>query len=103
MEITEHLKDLADYKEILIQRYADARAKVDNYNETPEYRAYWKGIANITQTTLNDLYILWTEKGSVGYYVFVLNMSYVDAVGAATVFAIDNPVRPNDDEIVNEE
>ena len=30
-------------------------------------------------------------------------MSYVDALEAATVFAIDNPVRPNDDEIVNEE
>ena len=103
MEITEHLKDLADYKWTLIQRYADARVKEDDYNETPEYRAYWRGIANITQTTLNDLYSLWTEKGSVGYYVFVLNMSYVDAVGAATTFAVDNPVRPNDDEIVNEE
>jgi len=103
MEITEHLKDLADYKWTLIQRYADARVKEDDYNETPEYRAYWRGIANITQTTLNDLYSLWTEKGSVGYYVFVLNMSYVDAVGAATTFAVDNPVILNDDEIVNEE
>ena len=101
MEITEHLKDLADYKEILIQRYADARVKEDDYNETPEYRAYWKGIANITQTTLNDLYSVWTEKGSVGYYVFILNMSYVDAVGEAKTFAVDNPVRPN--VIVNEE
>jgi hypothetical protein len=43
--------------------------------------------SNITQTTLNDLYSLWTEKGSVGYYVFVLNMSYVDALEAATTFA----------------
>ena len=69
-----------DYLETLIYRFADAREKANDTNATDTYNSYWKGIADTTQTTLNDLYSNWTEDGTTGYYVFTLNKSYISAI-----------------------
>ena len=74
------MSDLSDYKETLIQRFADARDKANDVNTTDTHNSYWKGIADTTQTTLNDLYSNWTEDGTTGYYVFTLNKSYISAI-----------------------
>jgi hypothetical protein len=66
--------------EYLIQKYAEAREKIDLSNE--KGKEYWKGVRD----TYHSLLILgfddWAEKGSTGHYVFYKQMTYDQALNA---------------------
>jgi hypothetical protein len=73
----------ADY---LIQKYAEAREKVNTYGSNDSGHSYWKGVMD----TYHSLLILgfndWAETGTTGYFVFTIGMSYDEALNAVNQF-----------------
>ena len=67
----------ADY---LIQRYTEAREKVNNAQGDRTYRTYWQGVMNTYYKLLSEAFDGWCEPNSVGYYVFKEQMSYDEAL-----------------------
>jgi hypothetical protein len=67
----------ADY---LIQKFAEAREKLNTYSSSESGYSYWKG----SMDTYHSLLVLgfndWAEPGSTGYYVFMEGMTYDSAL-----------------------
>jgi hypothetical protein len=67
----------------LIQKYAEASERVSNARgDLKEYISYWSGAKNTYHALLNEFFEGWAEPGSVGYYVFMKEMTYAAALGA---------------------
>ena len=62
----------------LIQRYAEAREKM-NSATAENGRFYWKGAMDTYHAMLNESFGGWAVHGTVGYYVFYENMGYDEA------------------------
>lgn len=69
--------------EYLIQKYAEAREKIEAYRGPDSNHAYWKGVMDTYQSMLNESFSGWAEHGTTGYYVFYEGMTYDAALNAA--------------------
>jgi len=78
----------ADY---LIQRYAEAREKMNDAN-TENGRFYWKGAMDTYHAMLNEAFDGWATKTTVGYYVFYEQMAYDAALAKKYPSLQDQPV-----------
>lgn len=69
-------------EQYLIQKYAEAREKSNEYGNNDPGHSYWKGCMD----TYHSLLILgfndWAEKDSPGYFVFFEGMNYEEALNA---------------------
>jgi hypothetical protein len=62
----------------LIQKYAEAREKVDNARGDRDYRNYWQGVMDTYHCVLTN-FDGWASSG-IGWYVFYEGMNYDKAV-----------------------
>ena len=62
----------------LIQKYAEAREKVNNAMGDRDYRNYWQGIMD-TYHSLLTYFDGWAD-GGTGFYVFYEGMNYDEAL-----------------------
>jgi hypothetical protein len=69
----------ADY---LIQKYAEAREKIKTYGSDDSGHSYWKGVMDTYHSLLILGFSNWAEKGSTGYFVFIEQMKYDQALNA---------------------
>jgi len=63
----------ADY---LIQKYAEAREKMNTYGSRDSGYSYWAGVMDTYHSLLILGFSNWAEHGSTGYYVFTEGMTY---------------------------
>ena len=66
--------------EYLIQHYAEAREKSNQYGNHDPGHAYWKGVMDTHHSLLILGFNDWAEKGTTGYYVFYEGMDYEEAL-----------------------
>jgi hypothetical protein len=67
----------------LIQKFAEAREKMlDAANETGAN--YWRGSMDTYHNLLSTAFNGWAEYGTTGYYVFIEQMSYDEALNQVT-------------------
>ena len=66
----------------LIQKYAEAREKVNNAMSDRDYRNYWQGAMD-TYHSLLTYFDDWAASGT-GFYVFYEGMSYDEALNQVT-------------------
>lgn len=64
----------------LIQKYAEAREKVNNDKGDRNYRNYWQGVMDTYHSLLVLAFAYWAEEGTTGYYVFHKGMTYDEAL-----------------------
>jgi len=62
----------------LIQKYAEAREKVNNAMGDRDYRNYWQGIMDTYHSLLTH-FDGWAD-GGTGFYVFYEGMNYDEAL-----------------------
>jgi hypothetical protein len=70
--------------EYLIQKYAEAREKQEEYKQSDAGRLYWKGAMDAYHSLLVMGFLGWADKGTTGYYVFHKEMSYDEAIAKAS-------------------
>jgi hypothetical protein len=75
-------------QEYLIQKYAEAREKMHDAN-TESARQYWRGSMDTLHNLLNTAFEGWAARGSVGYYVFMEQMTYDEALDQVTGTLVD--------------
>ena len=63
----------ADY---LIQKFAEAREKLNTYGSSESGYSYWKGSMDTYHSLLMLGFNDWAEPGTTGYYVFMEGMTY---------------------------
>ena len=71
-------------EQYLIQKFAEAREKIQNYTLEDAGRLYWKGVMDTYHSLLNESFSGWAEHGSTGYFVFYEEMTYDAALNAAS-------------------
>lgn len=64
----------------LIQKYAEAREKINNAMGDRDYRNYWQGVMDTYHNLLCSAFPGWADTDSVGYYVFIEGYSYDEAL-----------------------
>jgi len=62
--------------EYLIQKYAEAREKQEEYKQSDAGRLYWKGVMDTFHSLLSESFNGWADHGTTGYYVFYKGKSY---------------------------
>jgi hypothetical protein len=67
----------ADY---LIQKFSEAREKMETYPSNDSGRNYWKGVMDTYHSLLTLGFNDWALPGSTGYYVFYENLTYESAI-----------------------
>jgi hypothetical protein len=72
-------------EQYLIQKYAEAREKQNDYPFSDAGRLYWKGAMDTYHSLLTDSFSAWAEYGSAGYFVFYEGMTYDAALTAASM------------------
>jgi hypothetical protein len=75
----------ADY---LIQKYSEAREKIQEAN-TDTGLNYWRGVMDTYHNLLSTAFEGWTAPGSVGYYVFMEQKPYDEALDMVTGTLVD--------------
>jgi len=63
----------------LIQMYDQAREKILTYTYGDSGRDYWRGIQDTYHKLLCMFHPGWSAQGTIGYYVFIENMTYFNA------------------------
>jgi hypothetical protein len=69
--------------EYLIQKYAEAREKLNTYSSSESGYSYWKGSMDTYHSLLVMGFLGWAEHGTTGYYVLNEGMTYDEALNAA--------------------
>jgi len=64
----------------LIQKYAEAREKINNAQGDRTYRTYWQGAMDTYHSLLTH-FDGWASEGT-GFYVFYEGMTYDEALAA---------------------
>jgi len=68
--------------EYLIQKYAEAREKQNEYGSDESGKSYWKGVMDTYHSILNSAFDDWAKNDSTGYFVFYEGMTYDQALNA---------------------
>ena len=68
--------------EYLIQRYAEAREKQQEYGSMGTGQMYWKGVMDTYHSLLTLGFNDWALPNSTGYFVFYKGMNYEEALNA---------------------
>jgi hypothetical protein len=73
--------------EYLIQKYAEAREKQNEYGSVwstinSPAKSYWKGVMDTYHSILNSAFDDWAANGTTGYFVFYERMTYDQALNA---------------------
>ena len=68
----------------LIQKYAEAVEKINNAQGDRDYRNYWTGVKDTYYSVLNEAFPGWAEYGTTGFYVFMKQMTYDEALNQVT-------------------
>jgi hypothetical protein len=69
--------------EYLIQKYAEAREKLNTYSSSESGYSYWKGAMDTYHSLLASSFSGWAAHGTTGYYVWNEGMTYDAAITAA--------------------
>jgi hypothetical protein len=72
----------------LIQKYSEAREKMNDSN-TESGLQYWRGSMDTYHNLLCAAFPGWAEYGSTGYYVFMEQMTYDEALNQVTGTLVD--------------
>ncbi len=67
-------------EQYLIQKYAEAREKQEEYKQNDTGRLYWKGVMDTYHSLLTESFSDWAVYGSVGYFVFYEGLTYDKAL-----------------------
>jgi hypothetical protein len=73
-------------EDYLIQKFSEAREKLDNFSTKDHAWNYWRGVMDTYHNLLSTAFPGWAsypneeETGSVGYYVFYCNLTYDEAL-----------------------
>ena len=73
--------------EYLIQKYAEAREKMQDAN-TESARQYWRGSMDTYHNMLSAAFDGWAA-GTTGYFVFYEGMTYDQAINQTTGTLVD--------------
>ena len=74
--------------EYLIQKYAEAREKMQDAN-TESASQYWRGSMDTYHNLLVLAFAYWAEEGTTGYYVFYEGMTYDQALNKVAATLVD--------------
>lgn len=66
--------------EHLIQKYAEAREKQQEYKNSDGGRLYWKGVTDAYHALLINWFKGWADPGTTGYIVFYKEKTYAQAL-----------------------
>ena len=66
-------------EDYLIQMYDQAREKMLGYAYGNSGQDYWRGIQDTYHKLLCMFHPGWSAQGTIGYYVFIENMTYFNA------------------------
>jgi hypothetical protein len=69
----------ADY---LIQKYAEAREKMETYPSNDSGFNYWRGVMDTYHNLLSSAFPGWANEGTVGRLVFIYQKTYDEALAA---------------------
>jgi hypothetical protein len=71
-------------QDYLIQKYSEAREKIQEAN-TDTGLNYWRGVMDTYHNLLSTAFEGWAAPDSVGYYVFIEQMTYDEALRAISM------------------
>ena len=66
-------------QDYLIQKYSEAREKIQESN-TDTGLNYWRGVMDTYHNLLSNAFEGWAARGTVGYYVFMEQKTYDQAL-----------------------
>jgi hypothetical protein len=66
--------------EYLIQKYAEARENFNAASVTDTASSYWRGVMDTYRSLLILGFNDWAEQGTTGYYVFIEQKTYDEAI-----------------------
>jgi hypothetical protein len=67
-------------EDYLIQKFSEAREKLDNFSTKDHAWNYWRGVMDTYHNLLCSAFEYWAEPESVGYYVFYEGNTYDEAL-----------------------
>jgi hypothetical protein len=75
-------------QDYLIQKYSEAREKVQEAN-TDTGLNYWRGVMDTYHNLLSTAFEGWAAPNTTGWYVFIEQMTYDEALNQVTGTLVD--------------
>jgi hypothetical protein len=67
-------------EQYLVQKFSEAREKMETYSSNDSGRDYWRGSMDTYHNLLSSAFPGWAEQGTTGYYVFIEQKTYEEAI-----------------------